>query len=132
MESSLLSLLSLDLSASAQLHCRSSAPQPRRSSSKQQGCSVSLKSESHLPALLRHVAACRVAKVAGLSAASLALAVSANAATVKLGADGGGLVFDPSSITIKAGETVEWVNNVGFPHNVVFDEDEVPVSAQGG
>lgn len=67
-----------------------------------------------------------------MSAASLALAVSANAATVKLGADGGGLVFDPSSITIKAGETVEWVNNVGFPHNVVFDEDEVPVSAQGG
>lgn len=61
-----------------------------------------------------------------MSAASLALAVSANAATVKLGADGGGLVFDPSSITIKAGETVEWVNNVGFPHNVVFDEDEVP------
>ena len=29
--------------------------------------------------------------------------------------------------TIKAGESVKWVNNVGFPHNIVFDEDNVPV-----
>lgn len=71
----------------------------------------------------------RVAKAAGVAAASLALSLGANAATVKLGADGGGLVFEPSNITIKAGETVEWVNNVGFPHNVVFDEDEIPVCA---
>merc|ERR1712066_432094 len=27
---------------------------------------------------------------------------------------------------ISSGETVEFVNNVGFPHNVVFDEDNVP------
>lgn len=32
----------------------------------------------------------------------------------------------PSTVTIKAGETVTWVNNAGFPHNIVFDEDEVP------
>ncbi len=35
--------------------------------------------------------------------------------------------FDPPSITIKAGESVTWKNNAGFPHNVVFDEDDVPV-----
>ena len=32
----------------------------------------------------------------------------------------------PSSLTVKAGETVEFVNNKAFPHNVVFDEDAVP------
>merc|ERR1719199_1491512 len=67
---------------------------------------------------------CPAAVVAGLAAAMLA--APANAATVKLGSDSGGLVFEPASITIKAGETVEWVNNAGFPHNVVFDEDAVP------
>ena len=38
-------------------------------------------------------------------------------------------MFDPATITIKAGESVTWTNNVGFPHNVVFDEDAVPVRA---
>jgi len=47
-------------------------------------------------------------------------------AEVKLGSDSGALVFQPDSVTIKAGETVKFVNNVGFPHNIVFDEDEVP------
>merc|ERR1711871_1557887 len=37
-----------------------------------------------------------------------------------------GLVFEPAEVTIKAGETVNWVNNRGFPHNIVFDEDDVP------
>ncbi|OUS48726.1 plastocyanin/azurin family-domain-containing protein [Ostreococcus tauri] len=32
----------------------------------------------------------------------------------------------PSSLTISAGDTVEFVNNKAFPHNVVFDEDDVP------
>merc|ERR1719498_1315109 len=47
-------------------------------------------------------------------------------AEVKLGSDSGGLVFVPDSVTIKAGESVNFVNNAGFPHNVVFDEDAVP------
>merc|ERR1712159_73066 len=59
-------------------------------------------------------------------AATVILAFSANAATVKLGSDAGSLVFVPDTTTIKAGETVEFVNNVGFPHNIVFDEDNVP------
>ncbi len=69
----------------------------------------------------------RYAKAAGVGIASLGLALSANAASVKLGGDGGALIFDPATITIKAGESVTWTNNVGFPHNVVFDEDAIPV-----
>lgn len=68
----------------------------------------------------------RYSKAAGIGAASLALALAANAAEVKLGGDDGSLVFVPSELTIKAGETVTWKNNRGFPHNVMFDEDAVP------
>merc|ERR1712099_3886 len=50
----------------------------------------------------------------------------ATAVDVKLGSDGGALVFEPAEITISAGDSVTWVNNVGYPHNVVFDEDEIP------
>ena len=32
----------------------------------------------------------------------------------------------PPSITVAKGETVEFVNNKALPHNVVFDEDNVP------
>ena len=38
-------------------------------------------------------------------------------------------MFEPSSITVSKGESVTFVNNAGFPHNVLFDEDNVPVSA---
>ena len=38
----------------------------------------------------------------------------------------GSLVFDPATVTIAKGESITWVNNVGFPHNIVFDEDAVP------
>merc|ERR1719359_1208662 len=53
-------------------------------------------------------------------------------ASVKLGSDSGGLVFVPDKVTIKAGESVTFTNNAGFPHNIVFDEDNVPdgVSAE--
>jgi plastocyanin len=69
----------------------------------------------------------KVAQAAAVGVCSLALTFAAHAdATVKLGADGGALVFSPDSVTIKAGESVTWVNNAGYPHNIVFDEDEVP------
>ena len=29
-------------------------------------------------------------------------------------------------VTISKGESVTWKNNAGFPHNIVFDEDECP------
>merc|ERR1711935_1168050 len=47
-------------------------------------------------------------------------------ATIKLGGDNGELGFFPNKITVAKGETVEFVNNKAFPHNVVFDEDNVP------
>merc|ERR1719158_2424822 len=65
------------------------------------------------------------AKVARVSAKAQNKSASF-AAGVKLGSDSGGLVFDPSTVTIKKGEKVTWTNNAGFPHNVVFDEDAVP------
>jgi len=52
--------------------------------------------------------------------------VAANAVDVKLGSDSGQLVFVPDEVTIKAGESVTWIGNKGLPHNVVFDEDNVP------
>jgi plastocyanin len=51
----------------------------------------------------------------GVSIATLGLALSAHAANVKLGTDAGGLVFDPDTVTIKAGESVTWTNNAGAP-----------------
>lgn len=61
------------------------------------------------------------------TAASALLATNALAATeVKLGSDDGGLAFVPKEISVPAGETIVFKNNAGFPHNVIFDEDEIP------
>uniref|UniRef100_A0A7S0RD38 Plastocyanin n=1 Tax=Pyramimonas obovata TaxID=1411642 RepID=A0A7S0RD38_9CHLO len=69
----------------------------------------------------------KMGKAAAAGALALTLAVApVNAATVKLGSDSGALVFEPSTITVAKGEKITFVNNRGFPHNVVFDEDEIP------
>ncbi|KAK4744387.1 hypothetical protein SAY87_010699 [Trapa incisa] len=61
------------------------------------------------------------------TAASASLAVgNASAITVLLGSSDGGLVFEPSEFSVAAGEKIEFKNNAAFPHNVIFDEDEVP------
>jgi len=75
-------------------------------------------------------------KKLGLLVATLVLVVSsfffntASAAaetfTVKMGGDAGTLQFDPPALTIKAGDTVKWVNNKLSPHNIVFDSTKVP------
>merc|ERR1719434_501704 len=72
-----------------------------------------------------------MARAAGL-AAGLALATvnapgyAAETKTVKMGSDSGQLVFVPDELKICKGDSVTWVNNKGGPHNVVFDEDEIP------
>ena len=59
------------------------------------------------------------AKKLGLAIASLLFVVgslfitahpaSADTVTVKMGSDGGQLVFDPKVVTIKVGDTVKWL-----------------------
>ncbi|MGK7905903.1 MAG: plastocyanin [Synechococcus sp.] len=70
-----------------------------------------------------------VAAVALVATSILAQPAAAETYTVKMGADNGMLVFDPSTLTIKSGDTVKWVNNKAFPHNVVF-EASAPESVQ--
>lgn len=45
---------------------------------------------------------------------------------VKLGSDKGMLSFQPTKLTVKPGDTIEWVNNKLAPHNVVFDPAKIP------
>ena len=60
------------------------------------------------------------------TAASALLAGNAMAIEVLLGSDDGGLAFVPNSFSVSPGEKIVFKNNAGFPHNVVFDEDEIP------
>ncbi len=43
--------------------------------------------------------------------------------------DDGEYRFVPEQLTIKAGDTVRWINVSGWPHNVQFRADEVPGGA---
>ena len=57
--------------------------------------------------------------------ATLFLALPAWAVDVQMGYDGG-VVFEPSEVTINAGESIHFVNNMLPPHNVlVEDHDEL-------
>lgn len=60
------------------------------------------------------------------TAASAMLAGNAMAITILLGSDNGELAFVPNNFSVAVGETIEFKNNAAFPHNVVFDEDEIP------
>ena len=68
-----------------------------------------------------------------LVVASFAVQVAPAAAetyTVKMGTDKGLLQFEPSSVTIKPGDTVKWVMNKVPPHNAVFDDTKFPGAEQ--
>ena len=51
---------------------------------------------------------------------SMTLAAKAYAAEIQMGYDGN-LVFEPSELTVNAGETVTFVNNALPPHNIIVD-----------
>ena len=44
--------------------------------------------------------------------------------------DAGAYKFDPANITIKQGDGVKWTMVSGGPHNVQFDEAQVPAAAK--
>ncbi|MEE3717160.1 plastocyanin [Tumidithrix elongata RA019] len=46
---------------------------------------------------------------------------SAETFTVKMGSSSGQLIFEPKVLNIKAGDTVKWVNNKAYPHNVIVE-----------
>ena len=52
---------------------------------------------------------------------SFSLAAKAYAAEIQMGYDGN-LVFEPSEISISAGDTVTFVNNALPPHNIIVDD----------
>ncbi|MFB2922160.1 MULTISPECIES: plastocyanin [Aerosakkonema] len=54
---------------------------------------------------------------------------AADTYTVKMGKDNGMLAFDPPKVTIKAGDTIEWLNNKLPPHNIVFDAAKNPAKS---
>lgn len=64
--------------------------------------------------------------VAAAAAASAMLASNALAVDVKLGGDDGSLSFLPGEFEVASGEKITFINNAGFPHNVVFDDENVP------
>ena len=51
---------------------------------------------------------------------SFTLASTAYAAEIQMGYEGN-LVFEPNEVTVKAGDTVTFVNNALPPHNIIVD-----------
>merc|ERR1719273_1775550 len=45
---------------------------------------------------------------------------------VLMGSDAALLIFVPAKTTICKGDSVKWIMNKAGPHNVVFDEDNIP------
>lgn len=72
---------------------------------------------------------CLTLAAALLFVSSLFLSPSPAAAathTVKMGGDTGMLVFQPDKLSVKPGDTVQFVVNKVPPHNVIFDDTAIP------
>jgi len=62
----------------------------------------------------------RAAIIAVIASVIFFLPKMAYAVDVTMGS-GGNLIFDPSDVTINAGETVHFVNNMLPPHNIIVE-----------
>merc|ERR1711991_1248804 len=62
------------------------------------------------------------AKFAGVAAASLAVAFQASAVTIKMGADNGGLVFEPSGVNADKISHEDYFNAPGETYELKLDK----------
>jgi len=62
----------------------------------------------------------RVLILATIAAMVIFLPKSAYALDITMGSNGN-LIFDPSDVTISAGDTVHFVNNMLPPHNIIVE-----------
>lgn len=63
---------------------------------------------------------CVIALAIATFAVSAAAAAAATVHKVKMGTDNGQLKFVPSELTIRKGDTIEFVNNKMAPHNAMI------------
>ena len=61
--------------------------------------------------------------------AATAQAPTGQTHTVRMIGDGSTYKFDPANITIKRGDAVKWVMVSGGPHNVAFQDGQIPAGA---
>src|SRR5919108_3773146 len=85
------------------------------------------------PAATRDTAA--AAPAGGASAApagatGAAAPITGKTVEVKMVGDEKGYRFEPANVTIKQGDGVKWVMVSGGPHNVAFDEANIPAGAK--
>jgi plastocyanin len=89
------------------------------------GASTSTTTPAAAPAAAPAESGAMAAGAAGGAAAP----ITGKTVTVNMVGDAKGYRFEPSSITIKAGDGVKWVNVTGGPHNVTFWSDSIPSGA---
>ncbi|CAL9760822.1 unnamed protein product [Musa acuminata subsp. burmannicoides] len=93
---------------------------------------VAAHSKAPAAAMVARASLREVGAAAAAVAASAVLAGNALAFDVLLGGSDGSLAFVPNEFSVPSGETIVFKNNAGFPHNVVFDEDEIPAGVNVG
>jgi plastocyanin len=66
------------------------------------------------------------AAAAPAAAAAAAAPITGKTVTVQMIGDAKGYRFEPATITLKVGDGIKFVNQVGGPHNVTFWADSIP------